>query len=179
MPVRDAIDTILIPVDGSPGSMKALHFGGMLAAQHGARVVLLHVFLRGDLTEALRGRDEIEREGGEGVKDLVGILDRATIEKLKAEGASHERLPQPVLDYIATRVTEAAERGIRSHGVSNVRTVIEDGEPAPRILELAEKENADAIVMGARGLSNVEALLLGSVSQEVTHAARCTCVVVR
>ena len=83
MPVRDAIDTILIPVDGSPGSMKALHFGGMLAAQHGARVVLLHLFLRGDLTEALRGLDEIEREGGEGVKDLVGILDRIRVLKLR------------------------------------------------------------------------------------------------
>lgn len=80
---------------------------------------------------------------------------------------------------IAKRVVEYAEKVVRSKGVTNVTTAIEDGDPVKRILEYAEKENADAIVMGARGLSDIEGLLLGSVSHKVANLADRTCVTVR
>jgi len=58
-------------------------------------------------------------------------------------------------------------------------SLIEDGDPAKRIIECAEKENADTIVMGARGLSDIEGLLLGSVSHKIAHLASCTVITVR
>jgi nucleotide-binding universal stress UspA family protein len=57
---------------------------------------------------------------------------------------------------------------------------VERGTPAEAILSAAEKEKADLIVLGSRGLGPVKELLLGSVSHRVvTHAACPTLVVNR
>ena len=46
------------------------------------------------------------------------------------------------------------------------------GEPAERILEQATQLHASGLVMGSRGLGNLESLLLGSVSYKVMHLSR-------
>ncbi len=52
------------------------------------------------------------------------------------------------------------------------------GEPAERILEQAAQLHASGLVMGSRGLGNVESLLLGSVSYKVMHLSRIPVLVV-
>lgn len=173
------IDTILIPVDGSPASRRAVDFGSDLAARYGARAVLLHVLLRQNLAEGLRGLGEIGRAGGGGLEGLADALGPVPLDKLIGAGAGPASPPPEVLDFIAQRVVEHAARVARSKGVTNVTTAIEDGDPVKRILEYAERENADAIVMGARGLSDIEGLLLGSVSLKVSSLANRTCITVR
>jgi nucleotide-binding universal stress UspA family protein len=55
----------------------------------------------------------------------------------------------------------------------SVRSRLETGAPADMIFEVARQENADLIVIGARGLGPVEAAVLGSVSHRViSHADR-------
>lgn len=44
---------------------------------------------------------------------------------------------------------------------------------------LATEENAHLIIVGGRGLSGVERLLLGSVSHKVSHHAPCSVLIVR
>jgi nucleotide-binding universal stress UspA family protein len=51
-------------------------------------------------------------------------------------------------------------------------------DPADEILRSAAKIDADLIVMGRRGLGGIASLLLGSVSQKVSHGAKCTCLTV-
>ncbi len=53
------------------------------------------------------------------------------------------------------------------------------GEPAARIVELVGTLGSRGIVIGARGLTAGEALLLGSVAQQVIHTVRGTVLVVR
>ena len=53
------------------------------------------------------------------------------------------------------------------------------GEPAARIVELAGTLGSRGIVIGARGLTTGEALLLGSVAQQVIHTFRGAVLVVR
>lgn len=53
------------------------------------------------------------------------------------------------------------------------------GEPAARIVELADALGSRGIVIGARGLSAIESLLLGSVAQRVIHTALGAVLVVR
>jgi nucleotide-binding universal stress UspA family protein len=53
------------------------------------------------------------------------------------------------------------------------------GEPAPRLVELTQALGSRGIVVGARGLSAVEGLLLGSVAQQIIHNARAAVLVVR
>jgi len=60
-----------------------------------------------------------------------------------------------------------------------VNTQLEFGNPAETIIEVAEKENYDLIVVGSRGVSNVKRFFLGSVSDDVSHHAKCSVLIVR
>ena len=52
------------------------------------------------------------------------------------------------------------------------------GSAGEEILRLADKEKMDTIVMGRRGLSTASELLLGSVSHNLIHNAKCPVVTV-
>ncbi|MGZ4356477.1 MAG: universal stress protein [Gaiellaceae bacterium] len=54
-----------------------------------------------------------------------------------------------------------------------------EGEPGEAIVRLAERRNADLIVVGTHGRSFLDRLLHGSVSAEVTRRAPCDVLVVR
>jgi nucleotide-binding universal stress UspA family protein len=60
-----------------------------------------------------------------------------------------------------------------------VNTQLEFGNPAETIIEVAEKGNYDLIVVGSRGLSSVKRFLLGSVSDDVSHHAKCSVLIAR
>jgi len=47
------------------------------------------------------------------------------------------------------------------------KTLIKEGNPAKKIIETAEEEKADLIVLGRRGLSAIEKLFIGSVANQV------------
>jgi len=48
-----------------------------------------------------------------------------------------------------------------------IKTVCEEGEPHERIIDLAQAENCDLIVIGRRGLRRLERVLVGSVTARV------------
>lgn len=66
---------------------------------------------------------------------------------------------------LSAGAARAAELGIE------VDTEILEGDPAGRILELAEAREARLIVVGSRGRGAVAEALLGSVSSELVHKA--------
>jgi nucleotide-binding universal stress UspA family protein len=54
-----------------------------------------------------------------------------------------------------------------------------EGAPGQAIVEEAERWGANLIVMGSRGLGTWNRLLLGSVSSNVVHHAKCSVEIVR
>ena len=88
----------------------------------------------------------------------------------------------------ADRLTEMSEQAAK-HLVaafrertlirSGVREFVDSGKPASKIIEIANSWHADLIVMGSHGRGKMEGLLMGSVSQEVLHHARCPVLVVQ
>ncbi len=58
-------------------------------------------------------------------------------------------------------------------------TVVEVGAPPDTILEVAKREEADVIVLGSRGLSPLETVVLGGVSHYVLHYASIPVLIVR
>jgi nucleotide-binding universal stress UspA family protein len=60
-----------------------------------------------------------------------------------------------------------------------VKEIMTKGSPAPGILKVADDEHADLIVMGTVGMSAVERVLLGSVSDKVSRLATCPVLLVR
>jgi nucleotide-binding universal stress UspA family protein len=70
-------------------------------------------------------------------------------------------------------VKEAADR----HGQLQVTVRTVSGVPADEIIKASE--NADLVVVGARGAGGFARLSMGSVSSQVAHHAHCPVVIVR
>jgi nucleotide-binding universal stress UspA family protein len=49
----------------------------------------------------------------------------------------------------------------------NMRTIFKVGNPTDELLKLIVKENVDMIVMGIKGHSNLEHMLVGSVAEKL------------
>ena len=77
------------------------------------------------------------------------------------------------------KVLDEAKRFARKAEISNVKTVIREGQAARKIVEYAKLEGSDVIVLGSRGRGDVESLLLGSVAHKVSSLAPCTVILVR
>ena len=60
-----------------------------------------------------------------------------------------------------------------------VKTLLEQGDFAHEIIEVAKRNDCDVIIMGSRGMSPFKELLLGSVSLKVMHHASCPVMIVR
>ncbi|MBD1549583.1 universal stress protein [Roseibium aggregatum] len=170
---------IVIATDGSEHAKKAVAFGSDIASKYGAEVVLVHVLLRDHLSDAMRELAEVEYHAD------AGAFSKAVSEIPDARFPLAQVLPKDAvspgqaLEAVAGFVLKEAEEIAREHGATNVSRRTEDGNPAARILEVAEAVNADMIVTGARGLSDLKALMVGSVSHRLSNTAPMTCVCVR
>jgi nucleotide-binding universal stress UspA family protein len=66
----------------------------------------------------------------------------------------------------------------REAGVS-VSTHARQGDPADAILDVAEEQNADLVIVGNKGMTGAKRFLLGSVPNKVSHHAPCSVLIVR
>jgi nucleotide-binding universal stress UspA family protein len=85
-----------------------------------------------------------------------------------------ERVEKALLDVIAAELKGAAIAD-RVHFFVHVRI----GHAAEEILGLAREVGADLIIVGSKGLTGVERLVLGSVAERVVREAGCTVEVAR
>lgn len=177
------IKKILVAVDGSDHAAKAIAFAADIAAKYDAELLLVHVLLRQELPRDLERIAEAEHlvardgrgtpaaaEAGLPVADLGSYLNLAD---------GHVTMTADLLNELGQKILDNAEKAARGHGARNIVKRIEDGKPVERILDLAGSEKVDMIVTGARGLSDVKALILGSVSHKLAHMSPVTCVTVR
>lgn len=161
------LNTIVVPTDGSTHAQTAVDLGADLAAKYGALLVLLHVCFRGgDVPEALEDRAtqafEEARHAGRWTTD-------------HPEWSPHHQL----MEFMGRMILDEAKAVADRHGSKVIDTVLDFGDSAERVLHHAQHMKADLIVMGSRGYSELQGLLLGSVSHKVHHLAPCTCVTVR
>ncbi len=172
------IKKILVPVDGSAHSVKAVLFASDLAAKYGAEIVLLHVLLRGHMSEGLRKALEVElgTQSQAGADNLVNMPQQimARVRDKKTNQLSLEML-EVVGKYVLSKVTALCQE----QGVEKVTQAVEEGDPAKTILEMAESSGVDLIVIGSRGHSDLRDLLVGSVSQKVSQLSKCPCLTVK
>jgi nucleotide-binding universal stress UspA family protein len=74
---------------------------------------------------------------------------------------------------------EAAQRDADAAGVEQVETVARVGDAADAILDIAEEQGSDLIVVGNKGMTGATRFLLGSVPNKVSHHAPCSVLIVR
>jgi len=133
------------------------------------------ILLATDLTAA-------SREATDRAIDLAGRLDARllivnVLEKRRLSGGgSHDRVDQARLEresHLVKVVREARDAG------ATAEFLVWEGEPGDSIAAADEAEHADLVVVGTRGRSGAERMLLGSVSDHVVRNAECPVLVVR
>lgn len=172
------IKNILCALDGSSHAEKALNLAIAMAQKFDARLILFHVLMRNLDTEEIRRFSEVEGLTKESVAEVNRLQ---TVDGRVEVGLPYEAkaIPSDTLVKLAQHILKSAQADAEAKGVSNTTIVMGDGEPAARILACAKQENIDCIIMGSRGLSNIQALLEGSVSRKVSNRAACTTIAVR
>ncbi|MDZ7749691.1 MAG: universal stress protein [Halofilum sp. (in: g-proteobacteria)] len=171
---------ILLPVDGSEHACKAAALAGDLATRYAAGVVVLHVLDPSDVGPEEQHMAEVEHivEPGHEYAWLQDVP--AELNKM-LEPADSRTQREQVLGFLAREVVGHTMDRLREHGVDpgHVRVLFKNGNAAKRILETVDEQEVDLVVMGSRGLSDVGALVQGSVSHRVAHAAPCTVATVK
>lgn len=140
---------VLLAVDGSEHSNRATEAVQSLASV--TSLTVLHVLDLPRLTYPMIG-PEI-------AKDLAMTVEQA----MRAEGKQ-----------VLTRTLSH----LSYHG-SSVDKRLEEGVPAEMICSVAEETHADLIVMGARGVGQIQELVLGSVSHRVLTHAPCPVLIIK
>ena len=135
------IQNILVPVDGSDNSDRALEFAIEIGKRFEAEIEILHVVsIPVDVFNTTP--DEIEEEH---LNMIVGNKQDMLKEALR-----HASSLAPHL---------------------KVTVKLLKGNTANQILAEADEGNFDLIVMGSRGLGNIQGLLLGSISRIIINRA--------
>ncbi|OGB19531.1 MAG: hypothetical protein A2W72_10850 [Burkholderiales bacterium RIFCSPLOWO2_12_67_14] len=132
---------ILVPTDGSQQAAHASTIAARLAKSQGAQVVGVYVL------------DPFP---------YIGIGDASAV-GLQAYLTEAKSAAGQALDALSK---VCADEGVPFVGDTIERNVVYEG-----ILETAEAEGCDLVVMGSHGRQGIKALILGSVAQKVlTHA---------
>jgi nucleotide-binding universal stress UspA family protein len=142
--------SIVVGTDGSETASEAVRQATALAARLGAR---LHIVSAYEPVPAGRLREEAQQVP----PDLQWMVN-------------------PREDVDAT--LRAAAAVAREGGVESV-SYARQGDPADAILDVAEEQGADLIVVGNKGMTGARRFLLGSVPNRVSHHAPCSVLIIR
>ena len=143
------INKLLVAVDGSSHSLKAVDYASAIANCCNASVIILTVI-------------------------KVHMMKELPAETRKY--AKLEQIPGVDLDalkMIAGELVADAEKRSRDKGVDDVVTKVREGPIARTIIECAQQDDVDMIVIGSRGFGNIEATLRGGVSHRVELLSKC------
>ena len=140
---------LLIAIDGSSQSMDAVH--ALAHFKPPEALTFVHALTLPELNHPM-----IPSEVRDQVQDDI-------IKKLREEGNT----------LLAKTVEEIPK------DMGPAQQILEIGSPAEVILETAESARPDLIMIGARGLSQVKELLLGSVSHRIVLHAPCSTLIVK
>lgn len=142
---------IMCPTDFSDYSYQALQVADELAQHFSAELVLVHV---------------------------VGPVPVAPVMPGMAPSAFNVAKYQKELEMTSMKtMKEIVEKKISR--APNVRTVVGHGEAGSEIVDLAESEKADLVVISTHGMSGLERIFFGSVAEKVVRNSMCPVLTVR
>jgi nucleotide-binding universal stress UspA family protein len=143
--------SILVGTDGSDTATSAVRYAIDLARELGARLQIVSAY------EPIPA-DRLRKEGLDAPKDLEWTVN-------------------PREDVLA--MLEDASSEAQTVGVTDVQTFSRQGDAADAILDVAEEQRTDLIVVGNKGMTGAKRFLLGSVPNKVSHHAPCSVLIVR
>lgn len=145
-----SISRILVAFDGSDCSKKAVELGVHLGLKLNAELYLVHVSEERKIPDGFKEYAKLEHVSPSSYFDAV-----------------NEQLLQPAVDRA------------KAAGIGKVESISVQGDPADQILNVAQDQKVDLIVLGSCGLAKFSRAFLGSVATRVLHHANCTCITVK
>ena len=149
---------ILVPLDGSEHSLRALEKAVQIAEKFSGKITLIHVYSVQPIM-----MPEPSTVGSLSIPIITGAEVSTMIEAAKKLG---------------NRILEDGEKRIKTSGVK-VEKMLVEGHAVEEIVRVADQGSFDLIVIGARGVSHMREMLLGSVTDGVIHHARCPILVMK
>jgi nucleotide-binding universal stress UspA family protein len=152
--VHCLIRKVLVAVDGSENSDRALDFALDLAEKYDAALTVLNVS-----EPPAMGAVPLEPTTISGESMVVFAKDlRKFHEEILSKAVAHAREVKP--DVV-------------------VSSKLREGDPALEIAAAAKEDGFDVVVVGHRGLGRVREMFLGNISEKVAHLAPCPVIIVR
>jgi nucleotide-binding universal stress UspA family protein len=148
--LRSQLREAIVATDGSEHAAHAVRFAASLPLPEGAQITLIHV---------VRPQHSF---------------------RLPLQSPDHEHKiaeMQQKQEAIGRELLVSAQEILAIPG-QPAGTDLRVGDPAAEILRLAEERSADLIVAGARGVSLIEGLLMGSVADRLLKHAPCSVLIV-
>ena len=143
--------SILVGTDGSDTASTAVHYAIDLARELSARLLIVSAY------ETV-AQPRLSKATVEVPKDLQWMVN-------------------PRDEVLA--MLDGAKVDADTAGVAQVETFARQGDAADAILDVAEEQRVDLIVVGNRGMTGAKRFLLGSVPNKVSHHAPCSVLIVR
>jgi len=153
-------EKILVPLDGSEHSLKALEIAIQIAKKFDGKITLIHVY-------SVTIRPVIMPEPTTLTPPMIPAMTPAEVSKAveatRKAGAS---------------ILTDGEQKVKAKEVQ-VETTLREGHTVQEIVKTAKEGKFDLIVIGGRGISKIRELLLGSVTDGVIHHAPCPVLVIK
>ncbi|MFZ0555321.1 MAG: universal stress protein [Nitrososphaeraceae archaeon] len=150
---------VLVAIDGSTSSMHAIDYAISIAVKNDSQLIILYVIDFYKYTH---------------LSSSIILAPTFGSEKYLEEKSEAEKLMNKIKENFKLKINDNTKS-------KNLKTEIVEGAKsvATTIMEYAESENVDLIIVGSRGRTSFKKLLLGSVSSNVIKNAHCAVLVVR
>jgi nucleotide-binding universal stress UspA family protein len=154
------LSKILVAIDGSSYSMDAAHHAIILSLEHDAQLVVLHVLYPMEIHPSFQIYEFIQP---------IPIKKWIEIRKIEVQ-KWFDNLKEKAAEYNSSGTNKKIDMKFE---------IIVSTSIVSSILDYAEKENVDLIVVGTRGHSGIKKLLLGSTALGLVTYASCPVTVVK
>ncbi|HEY1832901.1 MAG TPA: universal stress protein [Solirubrobacteraceae bacterium] len=130
-------------------------------------------------TQAVRQAVDLAKSVGARL-EVVSAYEPVPVQRLQEE---RRQAPEDMQWAISPRedvdaTLEAAAEVARQAGVE-VEVFARQGDPADAVIDVAEEQGADLVIVGNKGMTGAKRFLLGSVPNKVSHHAPCSVLIIR
>ena len=150
---------VLVALDGSTSSMHATDYAISIAMKNDSQLIVLYV---------------IDFYKYSHISSSIILAPTFGSEKYLEEKSEAEKLMNKIKEKFKLKIKgDMKSKELKTEIVEGAKSV------AATIMEYAESENIDLIIIGSRGRTSFKKLLLGSVSSSIIKNAHCAVLIIR
>jgi len=169
---EELIKKILVSVDGSNASQKALDYAGWVSGKTGASIMLLHVIDADKFQTSYEAMDRFQPDWEDKIKGTDDIKRYSPF--------FEEQLSCMIEDPVCKKGNNLLKEMAKYAEKYNVKTktMMKLGKTVDTIIQVAKEENCDQIIVGKTGLTGIRKMAMGSAAEDVAQYAHCRVTVV-